>query len=235
MASGFGGPAGANLAHIRLVWTRVLAALMLGLSVLWNGATGVAQPADREGWVRTPDIEVFTRSGCPRCEAAARFLDDLKRERPGLLVVTRRVDRDGSARDALLARARAEGISAPGVPFFVVRGTHVIVGFDGAAATGQRLRAALSGAATPSITENGGVCEPEVGPACEIGDAGEVETGWFGRLSVQRLGLPLFTVALGLLDGFNPCAMWVLLFLLSMLAACATGAEWLSLPASSSS
>lgn len=30
-------------------------------------------------------------------------------------------------------------------------------------------------------------------------------------------GLPLFTVAIGLLDGFNPCAMWVLLFLLSML------------------
>ncbi len=32
-----------------------------------------------------------------------------------------------------------------------------------------------------------------------------------------RLGPPLFTLALGLLDGFNPCAMWVLLFLLSLL------------------
>lgn len=31
------------------------------------------------------------------------------------------------------------------------------------------------------------------------------------------LGLPAFTLAVGLLDGFNPCAMWVLLFLLSML------------------
>ena len=29
--------------------------------------------------------------------------------------------------------------------------------------------------------------------------------------------MPLFTLALGLLDGFNPCAMWVLLFLLSVL------------------
>lgn len=34
---------------------------------------------------------------------------------------------------------------------------------------------------------------------------------------MARLGLPLFTLALGLLDGFNPCAMWVLLFLLSLL------------------
>lgn len=38
-----------------------------------------------------------------------------------------------------------------------------------------------------------------------------------GRVSVQRIGLPLFTLAVGLVDGFNPCAMWVLLFLLSIL------------------
>jgi hypothetical protein len=38
-----------------------------------------------------------------------------------------------------------------------------------------------------------------------------------GLLHVQDLGLPLFTIAIGLLDGFNPCAMWVLLFLLSLL------------------
>ncbi|MFN9720513.1 MAG: hypothetical protein ACK58L_17580 [Planctomycetota bacterium] len=39
----------------------------------------------------------------------------------------------------------------------------------------------------------------------------------FGRLSTRELGMPLFTIAVGLVDGFNPCAMWVLLFLLSIL------------------
>lgn len=39
----------------------------------------------------------------------------------------------------------------------------------------------------------------------------------FGELSSRTIGLPLFTVAVGLVDGFNPCAMWVLLFLLSVL------------------
>jgi hypothetical protein len=29
--------------------------------------------------------------------------------------------------------------------------------------------------------------------------------------------MPVFTIAVGLVDGFNPCAMWVLLFLLSIL------------------
>lgn len=39
----------------------------------------------------------------------------------------------------------------------------------------------------------------------------------FGEVDVRKLGLPLFTIAIGLVDGFNPCAMWVLLFLLSIL------------------
>ena len=39
----------------------------------------------------------------------------------------------------------------------------------------------------------------------------------FGRLSASRLGMPLFTLAIGLVDGFNPCAMWILLFMLSIL------------------
>jgi hypothetical protein len=40
--------------------------------------------------------------------------------------------------------------------------------------------------------------------------------GW-GILSVGDLGLPAFTFVIGLVDGFNPCAMWVLVFLLSIL------------------
>lgn len=39
----------------------------------------------------------------------------------------------------------------------------------------------------------------------------------FGTITVRQLGLPLFTLAIGLVDGFNPCAMWVLVFLLSIL------------------
>jgi hypothetical protein len=38
-----------------------------------------------------------------------------------------------------------------------------------------------------------------------------------GEFSVDDIGLPAFTLALGLIDGFNPCAMWILLFLLSIL------------------
>ncbi len=48
-------------------------------------------------------------------------------------------------------------------------------------------------------------------------EAAEITLPWIGQLRVRDIGLPLFTIAVGLLDGFNPCAMWVLLFLLSIL------------------
>lgn len=38
-----------------------------------------------------------------------------------------------------------------------------------------------------------------------------------GTIDPTSFSLPLLTVVLGLLDGFNPCAMWVLLFLISLL------------------
>jgi glutaredoxin len=44
-----------------------------------------------------------------------------------------------------------------------------------------------------------------------------IELPFFGPVSVEAVGMPLFTIAVGLIDGFNPCAMWVLMFLLSVL------------------
>lgn len=48
-------------------------------------------------------------------------------------------------------------------------------------------------------------------------EAVEVDVPVLGRLNARRLGMPLFTILIGLVDGFNPCAMWVLLFMLSIL------------------
>jgi thiol-disulfide isomerase/thioredoxin len=38
-----------------------------------------------------------------------------------------------------------------------------------------------------------------------------------GKIETKDLSLPLIAIIIGTLDGFNPCAMWVLLFLISIL------------------
>ena len=142
-------------------------------------------------------LHVYVREGCPHCADAKRFLAGLAESRPELQVVLREVDRDPAARDALVAISAAVGAWPPGVPTFVY-GARVLVGFDDAEHVGAELVRLLDEAA------------PHAPP-----DA--VESSLFGTLKASEIGLPLFTLALGLLDGFNPCAMWVLLFLLSLL------------------
>lgn len=39
----------------------------------------------------------------------------------------------------------------------------------------------------------------------------------FGEVNLKEVSIPLIAVVFGIVDGFNPCAMWVLLFLISML------------------
>lgn len=148
-----------------------------------------------------PDIEVFVRTGCPHCEAAKIFLDQLQHEQPSLQIAVYDIAEDPAARERLAALAAARHLTNFGVPTFVI-GTELVVGFRSADTTGAELRAGLArrSAGAPAS------------PAVE-----SIQTPWFGELRVRDLGLPLFTITIGLLDGFNPCAMWALLFLLSLL------------------
>ncbi|MCB1746962.1 MAG: NrdH-redoxin [Gammaproteobacteria bacterium] len=142
-----------------------------------------------------PLLEVFVREGCPHCAAAKAFLPDFAARHPGLAIRYREVDRDPQARDDLVALCETLGQWPPAVPAFHLD-DQLLIGFESAAVTGAALDTLLTAAApAPSALEH----------------------RWLGEVSVQRFGLPLFTLVIGLLDGFNPCAMWVLLFLLSML------------------
>jgi len=40
---------------------------------------------------------------------------------------------------------------------------------------------------------------------------------FIGNVKIKNVSLPAITIVIGFLDGFNPCAMWVLLFLISLL------------------
>lgn len=44
-----------------------------------------------------------------------------------------------------------------------------------------------------------------------------ISVPFIGEIRTADVSLPLLTVLLGALDGFNPCAMWVLVFLIGLL------------------
>ena len=190
-------------------WRRLAA----GLLVLF--ALAISAHAEPAG--APPDIEVFTRPGCPRCSEAKVFLHELRTTQPDLRVHEWDVSADPAARERLMALAQQQGIKALGVPAFYLRG-RLLVGYAGRDRTGAQLQALLaSGSAGPA--EQGSTCQLDTAACPEVAEPGTIDAPIFGRLSVRQLGLPLFTVVIGLLDGFNPCAMWVLIFLLSLLAS----------------
>jgi glutaredoxin len=147
-----------------------------------------------QGAPAAPTLEVFVKSGCSHCDRARRWLDDFRARRPEVPIIVHDVAASPDARARLRALAEGRDVVAA-VPAFVVA-DHLLVGFDTPASTEAKLAAWLTSGS-------------------EIADA--VGLPWGGRVRVRDVGLPVFTAVVGLLDGFNPCAMWVLLFLLSLL------------------
>lgn len=166
-----------------------LYALLLVVGAGWSWANAGAAKDN------TQVLEVFVLEGCPHCAEAKKFMTALQRQRPQLQIVLRPIDTDPQAAEDLKRHSRRAGEWPPGVPTFVIDG-RVYVGFVSAEETGPALLRLVDGDTSPPQTR---------------------EVNGYGALNVERLGLPLFTIALGLIDGFNPCAMWVLLFLLSVL------------------
>lgn len=164
------------------------------------------------------EIEAFVSEGCPHCEAARAFLAELGRERPGLRVSFVDVRRSPDALARLKELSRNAGIAQPGVPAIRI-GTELIVGFDTAATSGAQIRAALDQARPPAAAAGAPACPVASETACKAPRRESIDIPLFGRqVSVDEVGLPLFTIVIGLLDGFNPCSMWVLILMLSMLA-----------------
>jgi glutaredoxin len=211
---------------VRLI--RVLLAALLALFAAAGLARAAEGPAPRVQ--ATPDagatIEVFVREGCPHCAKAEAFLATLGRERPDLRISIRDVQQDAAAMARLQQLVREHGGGVARVPA-VYAGGQLFVGYSEEARTDRLIRSALDGqridprAAGHGSEDDATTCNADEGFDCRRpGAAPEVfEVDFFGRmLTLDDIGLPLFSLALGLLDGFNPCSMWVLLLMISILA-----------------
>jgi glutaredoxin len=183
------------------------------------------------------DIEVFVREGCPHCAAAEEFLAKLKREQPQLAISIRDVNKEPEALQRLTALTREHGGVARVPAFFV--GNQLLFGYSEAARSDLLIRNALAGRRSAQPTTAGeSTCEladPAADPKdillkpCKDASHADASAAppapepfqidFLGRtLTLDDIGLPAFTFAIGLLDGFNPCSMWVLLLMISLLA-----------------
>jgi thiol:disulfide interchange protein len=64
-----------------------------------------------------------------------------------------------------------------------------------------------------SINDKGAIPETSI----EKNEEKFLKLPFVGKVDVYKVSIPVLAITMGILDGFNPCAMWVLLFLISML------------------
>jgi hypothetical protein len=176
--------------------------LLAFAALFWAGVAG-ADEADRVL------IEVIVRADCPHCQAEKAFLDHLRQRQPDLDIRLYDIATP-EGRELFQAVVKKAGLPWS-VPITLV-GRDLLQGFDAPETTGRRIeqwvgqnrnRAGQGFAAY--LAEPTGLPPPV--PAAE---PFLVKLPFLGAVDVAAWSLPALAVTLGFLDGFNPCAMWVL-------------------------
>ena len=181
------------------------------------------QIAERYHSTRGAEITAFVRDGCPHCAKFEEYV-----EKHDLKVMYYEVTQIDSQKFFSDLQLRVPALNQ-GVPTIVI-GDTVSQGYDTdehGEAIVQRLencRASEDGcmpleafldsdltveliAAGESCTED---CEADL-------DKYTLDLWFIGPVDLTLLSLPALSILLGFLDGFNPCAMWVLITLLTLL------------------
>ncbi|MBG0797468.1 glutaredoxin family protein [Methylocystis sp. L43] len=181
---------------MKLPHFRVALAVLLGLAFAWlQFAEPASPPPAQIDWREDGQLHVFFSPDCPHCHEAIEFL---KQRRKTAYVLH---DISKSSSEALFRRVvKHYGIEDPAVPLFV-RGSRYVIGFDTAQTTGREILALLSGQET--------VARRAAESKITIPLIGEVDPTHHSLLALTAL--------MGLSDGFNPCAMWVLIYLISLI------------------
>ncbi len=210
--------------------------LLLLATFLFSGATLAAagDPKTNEFWYGTaadgtPTVRLyyFFSPTCPHCQAAKPFLAELERDNPWLEVKRYSVKDNRANARFYFDTAQSLGVEALSTPGFVFC-RQVVIGYDTAETTGKQLADALTACrdrrlANPDAPDAAATADGTVGGATTDMSAAERNAGTtvnlplVGSVDAKALSLPVLTVVLAGMDAFNPCAFFVLLFLLSLL------------------
>lgn len=174
------------------------------------------------------NIYLFYSDTCPHCASEEKLLDSLKDKYDNIRIYMYEVGNSDNAK-LLEEVAKIKGTNVTGVPLTII-GDKVYKGYSDEDSK-KRFMATIEyyseygyrdlvgeyigGIELPSyaVDENNIKLDKYIDDYTNY----KINIPLIGTVSTKNLTLPVIAVLIGLVDGFNPCAMWVLLFLISML------------------
>lgn len=174
------------------------------------------------------NIYLFHSYTCKHCKEEIKLLDELEKEYDNIKVYKYEVNENGNG-ELLKNISEIMGSKVTGTPYTII-GNKVFSGYDYENSKG-RFNGAIEYYSKYGYEDKVGEYISSIPlPSYEVKDTDldvdeyindyisyKVKLPLIGEVKLKNLTLPLVTVVIGLADGFNPCAMWVLLFLISML------------------
>lgn len=174
------------------------------------------------------ELYFFYGDGCPHCAKEEQLLNQLGRENKDIEIHRYEVWNNYDNSMLLSKLGQELNLDISGVPVLLV-GDKSFVGYFNAETTGAQIKTAVD-----EYIKYG--CDDRVGPIinnknkpasqktasseqCAQGNqvSESIKLPFIGNVNIKNLSLPLLTLVVGIADGFNPCAMWTLLFLISLL------------------
>ncbi len=177
----------------------IISLIILGIVIAF---TSQGTSSTGEGF----EVHFFHVPSCSHCEEQEPFNEKLESEYPSINIT--RHDATTPTGSARLSEM-LENLAIEDMPVFPITifGNQVFSGWESEDTTGRAIEEALKQCLA-------GDCPPPAGE--EPGDG--IILPIIGEIVPADYSLPALAVILGLVDGFNPCAMWVLVYLISIIA-----------------
>ncbi|MFC2541883.1 MAG: glutaredoxin family protein [Leptotrichia hofstadii] len=184
-------------------------------------------------------IEYFGRKDCKNCANLEKFLKELSTKRDDFEYVEHKID-ESKEEKVFFDKTTSKLKLVKGTPIIYIDG-HIIQGFNTADTTGKEienlinsgktkdkvltLKEYVESGQTGNVSSNGAVCTGDT--VCEVpGLTKGAENQVLVNIPIinktvdlTNYSLLTMSIILGTIDGFNPCAMWVLVLFLTALIA----------------
>ena len=184
---------------------------------------------------------LFYGDGCPHCADLESYLEEEYSDDKEVNLHKYEVWYDSENQELWKKVEEVTGEEALGVPYFVI-GEDVFQGYNAGDTWEKKIDKAIKKAKKGGYTDNVGITLGLVDGKIEkkesqvnnkesninendkkenVNTKEEVETKLdiplIGTIDLKKVALPVIAIIMGLVDGFNPCAMWILIFLITML------------------
>ena len=185
-----------------------LGLVVLGLVISFQEYRGRQQLPTAGG----KQISFFFHPQCPHCREEKKFIPYMQAKYPEIVWASYDTSRPEN-RKLLASLAAKSGYPARqlGVPMTFI-GPYVISGYKSAETTGVRIEKAIR-----AYLHDDPSLYPEAERTSRARES--LDLPFVGEIRLADYSLPALAIIIGLVDGFNPCAMWVLVYLISLIVS----------------